>query len=159
MNYSIKECDTITDPGVVSMPGISKERPLKQYVHLRVGKYCLSLRVIKREGAAGCQVWVKPGLFKSIDVDNKDVCIVGISKTQFKIDRLFKTAGGQIDLLGLLLISSGLIIQVSFLFGEGVYPFLSFPGETKRFLLGLGSSMSAFGVFVFAVRRLWFSND
>ena len=161
MQYEVKETDTISTPSVMSIPrDWFKENPDRQYARLKVGKYCFSLRVIKREGAGGFQAWVKKGLLKSIDDDSKKkVCIVGISETQFKVDRLFKTHSGRVDVSGMLLILSGLIIHVSFLFGEGVYPFLTLSDETKGVLLGLGSFMSPLGVFVLAVRRLWFSSD
>lgn len=160
MTFVVKENDSVTLPDVVSLPPawFETEGKNRHYVRLAVGKHLLSLKAKKREGAAGNQVWVKPGLLQPIDAD-KEIRIVGISKTQFKIDRLFRTSGGRFDVLGLLLILSGLIIQISFLFGDGVYAFWTSSFETKSFLNRLGSCLSACGVLVFVMRRLWFSTE
>ena len=100
MTFVVKENDTVTFPDVVSIPPawFETEGQNRQYARLAVGKKFLSLKAREREGATGNHLWVKPGLLKPIDVD-REVRIVGISETQFKIDRLFKTSGGRIDVL------------------------------------------------------------
>jgi len=123
-------------------------------VRLRSAKKTTYLTALPREGAAGRQVWVGPGILglAAGAVNNCDIETVAPKSVRRHL--LFGTWNGRLALLGLALASAGILIQTYNALGDGG-PFGDIGKPQRALMSAIALGLQLIGLVLVFWRGLW----